>query len=66
MYLPELAKVNSDVIHEPWKMSLEEEPDAAVSIGLDYPSPIVDHEAARKQNWNSTRRAERVDRPWPK
>jgi len=49
MYLPELAKVNSDLIHEPWKMSLEEQRAAAVRIGLDYPRPIVDHEAARKR-----------------
>jgi deoxyribodipyrimidine photo-lyase len=49
MYLPELAKVGSDAIHEPWKMSTQEQQAAAVSIGLDYPSPIVDHDLARKQ-----------------
>ncbi len=49
MYLPELARVNSDLIHEPWKMSTAEQHAAAVRIGSDYPSPIVDHQAARKR-----------------
>jgi len=48
-YLPELAKVNSAVIHKRWKMSLEEQRAASVGIGIDFPSPIVDHEAARKR-----------------
>jgi len=30
-------------------MSAEEQQAAAVSIGLDYPSPIVNHDLARKQ-----------------
>jgi deoxyribodipyrimidine photolyase len=49
MYPPEPAKVKSEVIREPWKMNLEEQRAAAVSIGFDYPYTIVDHEAARKQ-----------------
>jgi deoxyribodipyrimidine photo-lyase len=60
MYLPELAKVSSDAIHEPWKMSAQEQQAAAVSIGLDYPSPIVDHDLARKQTLELYRTVRRI------
>jgi deoxyribodipyrimidine photo-lyase len=59
MYLPELAKVPSDAIHEPWKMSAEEQKAAALRIGSDYPSPIVDHDLARKKTLELYRSARR-------
>ena len=49
MYLPELAGVPAEFIHEPWKMGKEEQKAAGVEIGRDYPAPIVDHAVARKR-----------------
>jgi deoxyribodipyrimidine photo-lyase len=46
-WLPELANVPAEYIHEPWRMpdSLQEE--IACRIGVHYPQPIVDHTWAR-------------------
>jgi deoxyribodipyrimidine photolyase len=65
-YLSVHLRFGTISIREPWKMSLEEQRAAAVSLGLGYPSPIVDHEGPGNERWNSTGRSERVDRPWPK
>jgi len=45
--LPELANVPAKFIHEPWLMPLELQRQCGCLIGRDYPSPIVDHHAAR-------------------
>jgi len=47
LYLPELAKVKTEFIHEPWKVTADEQRAAGVAIGKDYPEPIVDHSLAR-------------------
>ena len=49
MYLPELANVETKFIHEPWKMTADEQRAACVQIGKDYPAPVVDHATARKR-----------------
>jgi deoxyribodipyrimidine photo-lyase len=46
--VPELAAVPPRFAHEPHLMSLEEQARARCRIGRDYPSPIVDHQAARQ------------------
>ena len=46
-YLPELSNVPEKYIHEPWKMSVEEQKKYKVIIGKDYPFPIVDHKEQR-------------------
>ena len=48
-YVPELAAVTSDRIHEPWLLSLEEQRLAGVHIGIDYPALIVDRALARER-----------------
>jgi deoxyribodipyrimidine photo-lyase len=48
-WVPELAAVPSEHIHEPWRMSLEEQSRTGCRIGQDYPAPIVDHEATARE-----------------
>ncbi|CAM3737794.1 cryptochrome/deoxyribodipyrimidine photo-lyase family protein [Aquirufa aurantiipilula] len=47
-WVPELQHVPPSIIHEPWKMSEMEQKMYQVSIGHDYPLPIVDVEISRK------------------
>ncbi len=47
-YLPQLAPLSDAVIHAPWlarPLDLEE---AGITLGRDYPLPVVDHAEARK------------------
>jgi deoxyribodipyrimidine photo-lyase len=48
-YVPELATVPTDRIHAPHLMTHEEQALAECRIGIDYPSPIVDHQQAREE-----------------
>ncbi len=48
-WLPELAAVPPHLLHEPWKLSLMDQQLYNCEIGKDYPFPIVDIEATRKQ-----------------
>ena len=48
-YVPELAAVPTDQIHAPHLMTHEEQALAKCRIGIDYPSPIVDHRQARDE-----------------
>ncbi|MGQ9630720.1 MAG: cryptochrome/photolyase family protein [bacterium] len=42
-YVPELRGFDSGQIHAPWKVDLMAQKKAGCVIGLDYPTPIVDH-----------------------
>ena len=46
-WLPEMADVPDESIHEPWRMTLETQQRVGCVIGRDYPAPIVDHAEAR-------------------
>ncbi len=46
-YVPELARCDARYIHAPWTMPAEAQRAAGVTIGRDYPAPVVDHAAAR-------------------
>ena len=48
-WLPELSRVPTARVHEPWTMSTSEQDAAGCRIGVDYPAPIVDHAAARER-----------------
>lgn len=48
-YVPELRAVSADRIHAPHLMTQEEQVLAGCRIGIDYPSPIVDHRQAREE-----------------
>lgn len=46
-WVPELAKIPDRWLHAPWEAPAEVLRDAGVRLGVDYPRPIVEHEAAR-------------------
>lgn len=48
-WVPELARVEGRLIHEPWKLTPLEQRRAGVRVGGDYPLPIVDHGRARER-----------------
>ena len=46
-YVPELARLPDQSIHEPWTLSALEQRQAGCVIGRDYPAPVVDHAVQR-------------------
>jgi len=48
-FVPELARLDADFIHEPWRVSSTRLREAGVRLGSTYPLPIVDHQAARQR-----------------
>ncbi|BFU89112.1 MAG: Deoxyribodipyrimidine photo-lyase [Nitrospira sp.] len=52
LYVPELANVPVNRIHEPHLMTGDEQERARCLIGTDYPSPVVDHQLARQEYLN--------------
>ena len=49
-WLPEIASIPGDKIHEPGKLSRQEQQLFSVSIGSDYPRPMVNFFKSIKQN----------------
>jgi deoxyribodipyrimidine photo-lyase len=48
-WVPELARLPSKYIHEPWKAPSTAARDAGLRIGADYPKPIVDLTETRER-----------------
>lgn len=46
-WIPELARLRGNALHAPWTASPEELRTAGLTLGRDYPRPLVDHAAAR-------------------
>ncbi len=46
-YVPELAKMPDKYLHKPWEAPADVLKKAGVTLGKDYPKPIVDHAEAR-------------------
>ncbi|HSW19782.1 MAG TPA: deoxyribodipyrimidine photo-lyase [Ramlibacter sp.] len=48
-YLPQLAHLPPKALHEPWTAAPVELAAAGVTLGRDYPWPVVDHAQARER-----------------
>ncbi|MYL64783.1 deoxyribodipyrimidine photo-lyase [Bacillus hwajinpoensis] len=48
-YVPELKNVSKKYIHQPSKMSDQEQKESSCVIGQDYPHPTVDHKEQRQK-----------------
>jgi deoxyribodipyrimidine photo-lyase len=46
-YLPQLAKLSNQDIHAPWTVKPLTLQGAGITLGVDYPLPLVAHDAAR-------------------
>jgi deoxyribodipyrimidine photo-lyase len=46
-FVPELAEMPKEFIHEPWRAPAMTLRSAGVTIGVTYPEPAIDHRAAR-------------------
>jgi deoxyribodipyrimidine photo-lyase len=56
-WVPELAHVPDQFIHEPWKMTPELQEEMGCVIGRDYPAPVIDHRWARERTLAAYRQA---------
>ena len=48
-WVPELAGLDSALIHEPWRATPLELASAGIELGVTYPAPLVDHRAGRER-----------------
>lgn len=48
-YVPELAGLDDRSLHAPWLVPALSLAAAGVRLGMDYPRPVVDHDAARQR-----------------
>ena len=56
-WLPELARVPRQYVHQPWIMPLDVQRASGCIIGQDYPAPITDHAWARERAFAAFARA---------
>jgi deoxyribodipyrimidine photo-lyase len=47
-WVPELAKLGNEFIHEPWEAPMDVLAEAGLTLGRTYPQPIVEHAEARE------------------
>lgn len=62
-WVPELAGLPEAWIHRPWAAPQDELSDAGVTLGKNYPKPIVDHDDARRRSLAAFRTITSGSRP---
>ena len=48
-YVPQLSKLPTQYLHAPWKAKPADWASAGLSLGKDYPLPLVEHAQARQR-----------------
>ncbi len=48
-YLPQLTALSAPALHAPWRSTALELAAAGITLGRNYPQPIIDHSIARQQ-----------------
>ena len=56
-YVPMLRNLPAKYIYEPWKAPKAIQEAAGITIGVDYPMPMVDHTVVSKENMNRMKKA---------
>lgn len=56
-WVPQLGAVPRRYVHDPWRMPLDVQREAACLIGGEYPAPIIDHAQARQRALTAYRAA---------
>jgi deoxyribodipyrimidine photo-lyase len=56
-YVPELASLANRDIHAPWDAAPLDLAAAGIELGVTYPTPVVDHQIARKRALNTYKQA---------
>ncbi|MDJ0960784.1 MAG: deoxyribodipyrimidine photo-lyase [Acidimicrobiia bacterium] len=56
-WVPELAGIEGSAIHAPWTVPPLDLAAAGVTLGVEYPAPIVDHKTARERTIDAYKRS---------
>jgi deoxyribodipyrimidine photo-lyase len=59
-FVPELAEIDAKWIHKPWEAPGEVLERAGVTLGDNYPAPIVDHKQARRRALDAFERVKKA------
>lgn len=60
LWIPELELVPHEYIHEPWKLTEEQQIEYNVRIGIDYPNPFLDPTIGEERRKKRSKKRERL------